>query len=95
MDKNCIEMVRLLLESAPAIFETPLFAMKGGTAINLFIENMPRLSVDIDVVYVNHQSARDEALQSAISPVTTAPCMKSCSHATRICHWLSRMSSSV
>lgn len=72
MDKNCIEMVRLLLESAPAIFETPLFAMKGGTAINLFIENMPRLSVDIDVVYVNHQSARDEALQSISSGLLTA-----------------------
>ena len=46
MDKTYIEVVRLLLESAPAIFETSLFAMKGGTAINLFAEDMPRLSVD-------------------------------------------------
>ena len=38
--------------------------MKGGTAINLFIEDMPRLSVDIDVVYTNHQATRDEALKS-------------------------------
>jgi len=38
MDKAYIEVVRLLLESAPAIFETRHFAMKGGTAINLFIE---------------------------------------------------------
>jgi hypothetical protein len=64
MDKAYIDVVRLLLESAPAIFETPHFAMKGGTAINLFIEDMPRLSVDIDVVYTNHQAARDEALKS-------------------------------
>jgi hypothetical protein len=64
MDKGYIEVVRLLLESAPAIFETPHFAMKGGTAINLFIEDMPRLSVDIDVVYTNHQATRDEALKS-------------------------------
>ena len=64
MDKNYIEIVRLLLESAPVIFETPHFAMKGGTAINLFIEDMPRLSVDIDVVYTNHQATRDEALKS-------------------------------
>jgi hypothetical protein len=64
MDKTYIEIVRLLLESAPAIFETPHFAMKGGTAINLFIEDMPRLSVDIDVVYTNHQATRDEALKS-------------------------------
>ena len=54
MDKTYIEIVRLLLEVAPTIFETPHFAMKGGTAINLFVENMPRLSVDIDVVYTNH-----------------------------------------
>jgi hypothetical protein len=45
MDKGYIEVFRLLLESAPAIFETPHFAMKGGTAINLFIEDMPRLMV--------------------------------------------------
>ncbi|HEY3852944.1 MAG TPA: nucleotidyl transferase AbiEii/AbiGii toxin family protein [Verrucomicrobiae bacterium] len=64
MDKSYIEVVRLLLESAPAIFETPHFAMKGGTEINLFIEDMPRLSVDIDVVYTNHQATRDEALKS-------------------------------
>ncbi len=55
MDKSYIEIVRLMLESAPAIFEEPFFAMKGGTAINLFIEDMPRLSVDIDVVYTDHR----------------------------------------
>ena len=49
MDKASIEVVRLLLESAPTIFMSPHFAMKGGTAINLFIEDMPRLSVDTDV----------------------------------------------
>jgi hypothetical protein len=38
--------------------------MKGGTAINLFIEDMPRLSVDIDVVYTNHEATRDKALKS-------------------------------
>jgi len=64
MDKSYIEIVRLLLESAPAIFETPHFAMKGGTALNLFIENMPRLSVDIDVVFTDHQATRDQALQA-------------------------------
>jgi len=64
MDKTYIEIVRLLLESTPAIFETPHFGMKGGTAINLFIEDMPRLSVDIDVVYTDHQDSRDEALKS-------------------------------
>jgi hypothetical protein len=67
MDKSYIEIVRLLLEIAPAIFETPHFAMKGGTAINLFIEDMPRLSVDVDVVYTDHQATRDAALKSISS----------------------------
>ena len=63
MDKSYIETVRLLLESAPAIFWHPYFAMKGGTAINLFVQNMPRLSVavDIDVVYADHTASRQAA----------------------------------
>ncbi len=67
MDKVYVEIVRLLLESAPAIFETPGFAMKGGTAINLFIEDMPRLSVDIDVVFTDYLATREEALKSISS----------------------------
>ncbi len=59
MDKAYIDLVRLLLESAPAIFATRDFAMKGGTAINLFIEAMPRLSVDIDVVYSHYEASRE------------------------------------
>jgi len=35
MNKSYIDNVRVLLESLPVIFETPHFAMKGGTAINL------------------------------------------------------------
>ena len=36
----------------PYISEEKEFALKGGTAINLFVRNMPRLSVDIDLVYL-------------------------------------------
>lgn len=54
--------VQLLLEIAPAVFETSAFAMKGGTALNLFLQDMPRLSVDIDVVFVPHELPRREAL---------------------------------
>lgn len=72
IDKAYIEVVRLLLESAPAIFECPHFAMKGGTAINLFIEDMPRLSVDIDVVFIDHHAARDQALKSISSALEAA-----------------------
>ena len=64
IDKSYIDTVRLLLESLPVIFETPRFAMKGGTAINLFIQNMPRLSVDIDVVYADYTTPRPAALKA-------------------------------
>lgn len=36
--------------------------MKGGTALNLLVQDLPRLSVDIDIVYVPHATARDAAL---------------------------------
>src|SRR6218665_2656211 len=51
MDKSYADTVRLLLAVAPEVFANEIFAMKGGTAINLFVQDMPRLSVDIDVVY--------------------------------------------
>jgi predicted nucleotidyltransferase component of viral defense system len=46
------EQVKLLLRVLPLISEEPCFALHGGTAINLFIRDMPRLSVDIDLTYV-------------------------------------------
>lgn len=52
MDKTYADTVRLLLAVAPDVFANDIFAMKGGTAINLFVQDMPRLSVDIDVVYL-------------------------------------------
>ncbi|MBD2551427.1 nucleotidyl transferase AbiEii/AbiGii toxin family protein [Microcystis elabens FACHB-917] len=56
--------VRQLLDIAPVVFTTPHFAIKGGTALNLFLHNLPRLSVDIDVVFTNHSLGREEALQA-------------------------------
>lgn len=44
--------VELLLDILPFIQAEPSFALKGGTAINLFHRNMPRLSVDIDLTYL-------------------------------------------
>jgi hypothetical protein len=62
MDRQYVDTVRLLLEAAPEVFRTNIFAMKGGTALNLFVQDMPRLSIDIDVVYVSHTKGRAEAL---------------------------------
>lgn len=44
--------VALLLRIVPLVAEEECFALKGGTAINLFVRNMPRLSVDIDLTYL-------------------------------------------
>ncbi len=46
------EQVRLLVATLPQIHKEDCFALKGGTAINLFIRDMPRLSVDIDLAYI-------------------------------------------
>lgn len=46
------KQVALLVRLLPLIAEEECFALKGGTAINLFIRDMPRLSVDIDLTYV-------------------------------------------
>ena len=46
MNQAYLDTVRLLLDVAPAVFLSPRFAMKGGTALNLFVQDLPRLSVD-------------------------------------------------
>ena len=62
MEKSYVDTVRLMLEVAPEVFASGRVAMKGGTALNFFVQDMPRLSVDIDVVFVPHQTPRDTAL---------------------------------
>lgn len=42
----------LLIRVVPLVAEERCFALKGGTAINLFVRDMPRLSVDIDLTYL-------------------------------------------
>ena len=54
--------VRLLLRCIPEISRRPCFALKGGTAINLFVKDLPRISVDIDLTCLPPQPRR-EALQ--------------------------------
>jgi hypothetical protein len=44
-----VETARLLTQIAPLVLVDDTFALKGGTAINLFVRDMPRLSVDLDL----------------------------------------------
>ena len=53
--------VRLILSVLPDIAREEVFALKGGTAINLFYRDMPRLSVDIDLTYLPDGRPRDIA----------------------------------
>lgn len=45
------KQVELLLRILPDVMQEDCFALKGGTAINMFLRDMPRLSVDIDLCY--------------------------------------------
>ncbi len=60
-DRRYEAQVRLLIHCLPVINRYSCFALKGGTAINLFIRDLPRISVDIDLTYLPLKP-RDEAL---------------------------------
>lgn len=62
MNDVYLDTARLLTQVAPLVFADSTFALKGGTAINLFIRDMPRLSVDLDLVFPDHAMPRDQAL---------------------------------
>ena len=71
MEDSYRKQVELLIRCLPEIAKQPCFALKGGTAINLFVRNMPRLSVDIDLIYLPIES-REETLaniQNALNAI--------------------------
>lgn len=61
MDARYLDQARLLLRYLPALSSVDCFALKGGTAINLFVRDLPRLSVDIDLAFLP-LSPRESAL---------------------------------
>lgn len=52
--KNTVyyRQAELVLDVLPFMHREPVFALKGGTALNFFVRNLPRLSVDIDLTYL-------------------------------------------
>ena len=60
-DNPFYRQVTLLVELLPLVARESCFALKGGTAINLFVRDLPRLSVDIDLTYLPIKG-RDESL---------------------------------
>ena len=57
-DQKYKRQVNLLLKVLPEVSKETIFALHGGTAINLFVRNMPRLSVDIDLTYIPIESRK-------------------------------------
>lgn len=55
------QQAALLVRMLPFVAEEGCFALKGGTAINLFLRDMPRLSVDIDLTYLPVAAKADRA----------------------------------
>ncbi|MDE0063923.1 MAG: nucleotidyl transferase AbiEii/AbiGii toxin family protein [Gammaproteobacteria bacterium] len=69
-----LAQVRLLLGVLPVIARETAFALKGGTAINLFYRDLPRLSVDLDLTWLpvadRQSSLRD--IDSALDRIAAA-----------------------
>lgn len=62
MNDRYLRTARVLTQVAPSVFVDDTFALKGGTAINLYYRDLPRLSVDLDLVFRDHTVPREAAL---------------------------------
>ncbi len=63
MFENYKNKVSLLIKVLPIVSKERSFALHGGTAINLFIRELPRLSVDMDLTYIPLED-RETSLKS-------------------------------
>ena len=62
-----LAQVRLLLGVLPGIARETAFALKGGTAINLFYRDLPTLSVDLDLTWLPVTDRRS-SLRTSTTP---------------------------
>ena len=69
-----MRQVELLVRTLPFIARQDVFALKGGTAINLFYRDMPRLSVDIDLTYlpIEDRDATLAGIDEALDRIRTS-----------------------
>ena len=51
--KDYEAQVTLVVQTLPFVAMEKVLALKGGTAINLFFRDFPRISVDIDLTYLS------------------------------------------
>lgn len=83
------DQVKLLLDILPLVMDEEVFALKGGTALNLFEWDLPRLSVDIDLTYIpNHERAESlKAISEALVPWRRRA--RRCVRSVRLSGWCS------
>ena len=72
MDEKYLKQVELVVKVLNHIEKENCFALKGGTAINLFYNHLPRLSVDIDLTYTGFEQREDACrnINSALERLT-------------------------
>ena len=72
MDEKYLKQVELVVKVLNHVAKEDCFALKGGTAINLFYNNLPRLSVDIDLTYTGFEPREDACknINSALERIT-------------------------
>ena len=63
IDRRYQAQMALLVRTLPYILAEDVFALKGGTAINLFHRPLPRLSVDIDLAFLPLSPRADSLLR--------------------------------
>lgn len=70
MNETYKKQVALLIRIMPLVYKIKDFAVHGGTAINLFIKDMPRYSVDIDLTYLPVKN-REESIKEINNHLST------------------------
>ena len=70
MNETYKKQVALLIRIMPLVYKIKDFAVHGGTAINLFVKDMPRYSVDIDLPYLPVKN-REESIQDINNHLST------------------------
>ncbi len=86
MNETYKKQVALLIRIMPLVYKISDFAVHGGTAINLFVKNMPRYSVDVDLTFLpiknreesitainNHLNTLKQQIEKAIPGVRIVP----------------------
>ena len=75
------------MDVLPEVAKEKCFAMHGGTAINLFVRDMPRLSVDIDLTYVEIAERKEtlDGINAALNRIEALRPSIRAQHKDKVC----------